>query len=66
MSAACPTRSASTGPAADASALAAAIQELLAPDALASAVEGAEAARRALTWDAAAAQHEAVYEEIRR
>jgi len=50
----------------DANALAAAIQELLAPDALASAFEGAEAARRALTWDAAAAQHEAVYEEIRR
>jgi glycosyltransferase involved in cell wall biosynthesis len=47
-------------------ALAAAIRELLAPDELASAFEGAQAARRALTWDAAAAQHEAVYEEIRR
>jgi glycosyltransferase involved in cell wall biosynthesis len=50
----------------DAPALAAAIGELLAPDALASAFEGAQAARRALTWDAAAAQHESVYEEIRR
>jgi glycosyltransferase involved in cell wall biosynthesis len=50
----------------DAHALAAAIRELLVPDALASAFEGAEAARRALTWDTAAAEHEAVYEEIRR
>jgi glycosyltransferase involved in cell wall biosynthesis len=50
----------------DAHALAAAIQELFVPDALASAFEGAEAARHALTWDAAAAQHESVYEEIRR
>jgi glycosyltransferase involved in cell wall biosynthesis len=50
----------------DAPALAAAIRELLEPAALAAAFEGAQAARRALTWDAAAAQHEAVYEEIRR
>jgi glycosyltransferase involved in cell wall biosynthesis len=50
----------------DAPGLAAAIRELLAPDALASAFEGAQAARRALTWDTAAAEHESVYEEIRR
>jgi glycosyltransferase involved in cell wall biosynthesis len=47
-------------------ALAAAISELLEPAALTAAFEGAQAARRALTWDAAAEQHEAVYEEIRR
>jgi glycosyltransferase involved in cell wall biosynthesis len=50
----------------DAPALASAIGELLEPAALAAAFEGAQSARRALTWDAAAAQHEAVYEEIRR
>jgi glycosyltransferase involved in cell wall biosynthesis len=50
----------------DPSALATAISELLDPLALRQAFEGAEAARRALTWDAAAAQHEAIYEEIRR
>jgi glycosyltransferase involved in cell wall biosynthesis len=50
----------------DPSALATAISDLLDPLALRQAFEGAEAARRALTWDAAAAQHEAVYEEIRR
>ena len=50
----------------DAPALAAAIRELLEPAALAAAFDGAQATRRALTWDAAAAQHEAVYEEIRR
>jgi len=50
----------------DAPALAAAIRELLEPAALAAAFEGAQAARRALTWDAAAEQHEAMYEEIRR
>jgi glycosyltransferase involved in cell wall biosynthesis len=51
----------------DAPALAAAIGELLGDDAaLRKAFEGAQAARRALTWDAAAAEHEAVYEEIRR
>jgi glycosyltransferase involved in cell wall biosynthesis len=48
----------------DAPALAAAIRELLAEDELAKAFEGAEAARRALTWDAAAAAHEAVYREV--
>jgi len=53
-------------PADDAQAMAAAIRELLEPAALRAAFEGAQAARRALTWDAAAAQHEAVYEEIRR
>ena len=53
-------------PADDAPALAAAIRELLEPAALSAAFEGAQAARRALTWDAAAAQHEAMYREIRR
>jgi glycosyltransferase involved in cell wall biosynthesis len=53
-------------PPGSAPALAAAIEELLEPAALAAAFEGAQAARRALTWDAAAAQHEAMYEEIRR
>jgi 2-deoxystreptamine N-acetyl-D-glucosaminyltransferase/2-deoxystreptamine glucosyltransferase len=48
----------------DPPALAAAIRELLAEDELAKAFEGAEAARRALTWDAAAAAHEAVYREV--
>jgi glycosyltransferase involved in cell wall biosynthesis len=47
-------------------ALAAAISELLEPAALAAAFKGAQAARRALTWDAAAERHEALYEEIRR
>ncbi|HSB40002.1 MAG TPA: glycosyltransferase [Gaiellaceae bacterium] len=51
-------------PAEDAPALAAAIRGLLEEPALAEAFAGAEAARRALTWDAAAAQHERVYEEI--
>jgi glycosyltransferase involved in cell wall biosynthesis len=51
----------------DAEALAAAIGGLLADGAaLQQAFAGAEAARRALTWDAAAARHEALYEEIRR
>jgi glycosyltransferase involved in cell wall biosynthesis len=49
-------------PSEDPAALAAAIRELLEVPALAEAFRGAEAARRALTWDAAAAQHEAVYE----
>jgi len=44
--------------------LAAAIRELLEPEALRAAFEGAEAARRALSWDAAAAAHEAVYREV--
>ena len=48
----------------DASALAAAIRELLEEDELAKASAGAEAARRALTWDGAAAAHEAVYREV--
>ena len=51
----------------DAAALAAAIGGLLADGAaLQRAFAGAEAARGALTWDAAAARHEALYEEIRR
>lgn len=49
----------------DAGALAAGLRELLEEPALAEAFQGAEAARRALTWDAAAAQHEALYQEIR-
>jgi glycosyltransferase involved in cell wall biosynthesis len=48
----------------DAPALAAAIRELLEPDALAAAFRGAEAARRALSWDAAAAAHEDVYRAV--
>ncbi len=51
----------------DIEALAAAIGRLLGDaDALASARAGAEAARGALTWDAAAAAHIAVYEELLR
>jgi len=50
----------------DPQALAAALRELLEPDELANAYEGAQAARRALTWDAAAAAHEAVYREVAR
>lgn len=50
----------------DAQALAAAIRELLEPAALESAFRGAEAARLALSWDAAAAAHEAVYREVAR
>ena len=48
----------------DPQAFAAALRELLEEDELAKAFEGAEAARRALTWDAAAAAHEAVYREV--
>ena len=48
----------------DAPALAAAIRELLEPEALQAAFAGAEAARRELSWDAAAAAHEAVYREV--
>jgi glycosyltransferase involved in cell wall biosynthesis len=44
--------------------LAAALRELLEPDELARAFAGAQAARKALTWDAAAAAHEAVYREV--
>jgi glycosyltransferase involved in cell wall biosynthesis len=50
----------------DPQALAAALRELLEADELANAYEGAQAARRALTWDAAAAAHEAVYLEVAR
>ncbi len=49
----------------DPDALAAACVRLLGDESLlAAAVEGVEAARRALTWDAAAEAHERVYEEI--
>jgi glycosyltransferase involved in cell wall biosynthesis len=48
----------------DAPALAEAIRDLLEPEALEAAFRGAEAARHALTWDAAAAAHEAVYREV--
>ncbi len=48
----------------DPQAFAAALRELLVEGELANAFEGAEAARRALTWDAAAAAHEAVYREV--
>jgi glycosyltransferase involved in cell wall biosynthesis len=51
-------------PPGDAEALAAALRELLEERELATAYEGAQAARRALTWDAAAAAHEAVYREV--
>jgi glycosyltransferase involved in cell wall biosynthesis len=50
----------------DPAALAAACAQLLDdPAALADAFRGTEAARRALTWDAAATAHEAVYEQAR-
>jgi glycosyltransferase involved in cell wall biosynthesis len=52
-------------PAGDADALAAACVRLLEPDRLATATRGADAAARTLTWAAAAAEHERVYEEIR-
>jgi glycosyltransferase involved in cell wall biosynthesis len=48
----------------DPQAFAAALRELLEQDALAKAFAGAQAARRALSWDAAAAAHEAVYREV--
>jgi glycosyltransferase involved in cell wall biosynthesis len=48
----------------DSQAFAAALRELLQEANLAKAYEGAEAARRALTWDAAAAEHETVYREV--
>jgi glycosyltransferase involved in cell wall biosynthesis len=52
-------------PAGDSDALSAAISELLADEgALAAAREGADRARRTLTWDAAAAAHLAVYREL--
>jgi glycosyltransferase involved in cell wall biosynthesis len=52
-------------PAGDLEGLAAALRELLDdPDSLAAARDGARRARDELTWDAAAAAHLAVYEEI--
>jgi glycosyltransferase involved in cell wall biosynthesis len=52
-------------PAGDADALTAALAELLGdPEALAAARAGAERAREALTWDAAAAAHLALYREL--
>jgi glycosyltransferase involved in cell wall biosynthesis len=49
----------------DVEALSRAVGELLGdPDALAAARAGADAARRELTWSAAAAQHLALYEEL--
>jgi glycosyltransferase involved in cell wall biosynthesis len=48
----------------DPHALADAVRELLQADELAKAFAGAEAAGRALSWDAAAAAHEAVYREV--
>jgi glycosyltransferase involved in cell wall biosynthesis len=48
----------------DSQAFAAALNSLLEEDELAKAFEGAQAARRALTWDAAAAAHEAIYREV--
>ncbi|HET7647809.1 MAG TPA: glycosyltransferase [Gaiellaceae bacterium] len=52
-------------PAGDVDALTAAVSELLAdPAALAAARDGAERARRELTWDASAARHLALYREL--
>jgi len=48
----------------DSQAFAVALRGLLEEDELAKAYEGAQRARRALSWDAAAAQHEAVYREV--
>ena len=49
----------------DVAALAAALNELLeSREALVAAFEGAQAARRALTWEGAAIEHEAVYEAV--
>lgn len=48
----------------DSQAFASALRELLDEQALAKAFEGVQSARRALTWDAAAAAHEAVYREV--
>ncbi|HEV8098820.1 MAG TPA: glycosyltransferase, partial [Gaiellaceae bacterium] len=48
----------------DPKAFAAALRELLEEHELANAFAGAQRARRALTWDAAAAEHEAVYREV--
>ena len=51
-------------PPGDAQALAAACVRLLEPGRLAAAFEGTRSARRALTWDAAALEHERVYEDV--
>jgi glycosyltransferase involved in cell wall biosynthesis len=51
-------------PPGDERALAAACLRLHDPDRLAAAFEGTRAARKALTWDAAAREHERVYEAI--
>jgi glycosyltransferase involved in cell wall biosynthesis len=48
----------------DKRALADACARLLKPERLAAAFEGTRAARKALTWDAAALEHERVYEEV--
>jgi glycosyltransferase involved in cell wall biosynthesis len=48
----------------DPQALAAACERLLRPEILAAAARGADAAARALTWDAAASQHEQLYEAV--
>jgi glycosyltransferase involved in cell wall biosynthesis len=48
----------------DPQAFAAALRELLEEQELAKAYEGARRARQALTWDTAAAAHEAVYREV--
>ena len=53
-------------PPGDAHALAEACRAMLAdPDRLRAAFEGTRAARAALTWDAAAAEHERVYDDAR-
>ena len=51
-------------PPGDERALADACIRLLEPERLAAAFEGTRAARKALTWDAAALEHERVYEAI--
>jgi glycosyltransferase involved in cell wall biosynthesis len=52
-------------PAGDVAALTAAVSARLAdPAALAAARDGAERARRELTWDASAARHLALYREL--
>ncbi len=51
-------------PPGDERALAEACVRILDPDRLAAAFEGTRAARKALTWDAAAREHERVYEAI--
>jgi glycosyltransferase involved in cell wall biosynthesis len=48
----------------DPQAFAAALRDLLEEDNLAKAFAGAQEARHALTWDAAAAAHEAIYREV--